>query len=67
MQPEDSSLVRRSPFSIPDLLPTLAFLIPEPVIGLGLATAASLFYRRGHRSGGILLLAALFVVCVGHQ
>ena len=62
MQPEDSSLVRRSPFSIYDLLPTLTFFILGLVIGLGLATAASLFYRHSHGSGGILLLAALFVV-----
>ena len=62
MQPEDSSLARRSPFSIYDLLPILTFLILGSVIGLGLATAASLFHRHSHRSGEILLLAALFVV-----
>ena len=62
MQPEDSSLVRGSLFSIYDLLPILTFLILGLVIGLGLATAASLFHRHSHRSGEILLLAALFVV-----
>jgi hypothetical protein len=62
MQPEDSSLVRRSPFSTYDPLPTLTFLILGPVIGLGLATTASLFHRHSHRSGEILLLAALFFV-----
>jgi hypothetical protein len=62
MQPEDSSLVRRSSFSIYDLLPILTFLILGSVIGLGLATAASLFHRHSHRFGEIPLLAALFVV-----
>jgi hypothetical protein len=62
MQPEDSSLVRKSPFSIDDLPPTLTFLILGSVIGSGLATAASLFHRHTHRSGEILLLAALFAV-----
>src|SRR5438874_9902284 len=58
MQPEDSSLVRRSPFSIYDLLPILTFLVLRSVIRLGLATAASLFHRHNHRSGEILMLAA---------
>jgi hypothetical protein len=61
MQPEDSSLVRRSLLSIYDLLP-LTFLILGSVVGLGLATASSLFHPLSHRSGEILLLAAWFVV-----
>jgi O-antigen ligase len=62
MQPEHSSRVRRSPFSIYDLLPTLTFLILGFAIGLGLATAASLFHRHSPRYDEILLVAALFVV-----
>jgi hypothetical protein len=62
MQPEDSSLVRRSPFSIYHLLPPLTFLILGSIIGSGLAAAAFLFHRHSHSPGGIPLLAALFVV-----
>jgi hypothetical protein len=62
MQPTDSSLVRRSPFSIYDLLPTLTFLALGLLIGWGLATGASLFHRHSHSSGEILFLAALIAV-----
>ena len=62
MQPEDSSLVRRSPFSIHHPLPPLTFLSLKSFIGLGLASAASSFDRYSHCPGEILLLAALFVV-----
>src|SRR5579862_2828837 len=60
MQLEHS--VRRSPFSIYDLLPTLTFLIMGFVIGLGLVTAGSWFRRHSPRYDELLLAAALFVV-----
>jgi hypothetical protein len=53
MQPEDSSLVRRSPLSIYDLEPTLTFLIlGRERIGVMERTSAPLLGRLGYAVDG---------------